>query len=309
MLGRLVPALALIVAAVGLALSSDAALAERYVLSIGRQAQGSVHLGPVISQGSDSRSFAFRLPSNAHQGPNTWYRVKLQYKIRFSEDTRPGIAWVTTDTQGAVSSQIEYALTTSARRVVIEGSSLALNTGIRRWRLKERSDSVTFTNYLPYAGIQGGRNRFRVRVEATKGVRIDGVDILGTTGVIVTDRTPFPLRASVTVSNPKAPIHVGATVTMTATITNPTATDAGEVLLGGLRYDHAALELRGQPKRHIASGRQGGKIAFSFTARRAGAADIWIGIKSAANRPVATTRIVVVEPEPAMPSRQLRGLP
>jgi hypothetical protein len=263
----------------------------RYVVRVGDEHGTRTRLGPV-RRGSARQQFSFTLPRGATQGPALWYTIALNYRIQFSPHSKAGFVWVTTDTQGAMSGQIEYVLSQSNKGLAIRGSSVAVNKGLRKWRVHDQADQVAYSNYLPYRGVQGGKNTLTVRAEVTEGVEVESLEILGQTGVKVTPVSPYPLKLSLHVQGAQ-PLEVGTTFTVLAEMRNTAHVNAGTVTINGPLFDGQGLVLLSTPQRVIARGSNYGTWRLRFRAKRAGAYSIVLGINSLCNRPATMTRVAV----------------
>ena len=170
------------------------------LMSLSRTAGGSIEL----TEDHVARSVDFELPSDAHQGPSTWYLLRLHATITMRRDTRDGVAYLTAATNGRVAAMIEIDADPSRRQ--LDYSYLDLINGSTRGT--ESSDHVTVSlrNYLQVEGVRPGTNTLRFDLTVRRGAQIERAVIEQDSGVDQTDESPFVVSTTGQVSTRTAPV-------------------------------------------------------------------------------------------------------
>jgi hypothetical protein len=137
-----------------------------------------------------SGSFSYRLPGDAFQGPDPWYVLDLRYRIRFDKRSGAGVVYVLGVTDDAAATQTRFNVTRPAGRLHIRASSFDLIDG---WRERQHHRPVfegRSRNYLQIEGVAPGRNTLSVEVETYGKARVRSVEVLNTSAIVLTHRTP-----------------------------------------------------------------------------------------------------------------------
>jgi len=150
---------------------------------------------PIVLRGGAPREarLAFDLPPNTAQGPTMWWKLRLRYRLRFAPGSGPGYAWVSSDTNGRTAASIEYSLRGRGDKLRIRRTTVDADSQKERHVLRRR-DTVSFENYLQYAGVRGGANTWTLRLEQSGQARVARLEILGASAIVSTGRSPYALN-------------------------------------------------------------------------------------------------------------------
>lgn len=150
---------------------------------------------PIVLEGAGPRQarVTFELPPNARQGPDTWWKLRLRYRLRFSPRSGPGFVWVSSDTNDRTAASIEYTLRGRGRKLRARRTTVDVD-GQKERRGLRHGDKVSFENYLQFAGVRGAANTWTFRLEQAAGARVDRLEILGATAILATRRSPYALN-------------------------------------------------------------------------------------------------------------------
>lgn len=261
-------AAALIVLA-GLAAAAPAQAAEREIIRLGT---------PVSLATGEPLQRTFTLPAGARQGPARWYVIRLHYRLRFAPGGQ-GFAWVTGETNGRTSAQAEYTVTPAG----VRRTTADLVHGQRERPGRSRSDELTFTNYLQYAGVRPGANTWTLRLEQDGDARAGRLELLPDTAIVETDRSPFPLAMTPALEGDAA--QAGGIFTVAVTL----AASPGRVV------DGVVVRVRGGEQQRV--GRVTDKprtVRFRLRAGEAGTQQITFEADSAANHPNASVQVRIL---------------
>jgi hypothetical protein len=98
------------------------------------------------------------------------------------------------DTNGRTSAQIEYTVQRAEGAPRVRETSVDIVNGQLEKLFRGRTSEVRFRNYLQIAGVRGGENQLRLRLERSGRTRVERVEVFGDSGVFRTSRSPYPLR-------------------------------------------------------------------------------------------------------------------
>jgi hypothetical protein len=258
---------------------------------------------PVVLGGAGrptSLRLAFDLPAGAKQGPERWYAVRLRYRLWLEPSSRRGFVWVTSATNGRTHAQIEYTTSRRRGRLFVRRTTVDLEHGQRERRGAFSRDALTFENYLPYAGVRPGANEWTIRLEAAGGARVRRMEVLGSTAIRETTRTPFPLTLDVSVDG-DAP-RVGERFRLKVVLaTAPGSRPIRDIVVrAGPAAEGGVVEGLRPSEQRIAELTGGRRVlTFPFLARAQGTAAIAVSARSGANDPNAGVRVQVAPAERA----------
>jgi len=244
----------------------------------------------VLKPGQTARSLKFRLPPNTEQGPERWYMIHLDYVLRVSRSSGPGFVWVSASTNGRTAAQIEYTLRKRRERLQIRESQLDLVNGGRRRLLRGRVAIVEFKNYLQYEGVRGGENTLRVAFKSVGMARVDQLEVLPTSGVFLTRRSPYPVKVHASMTTEQ--VAVGDRFSVELVLSNRTGERIRDVKVRPV-YDQRIFKLHGRDVHRWSFLNRPRRVLFCFEALRAGTADLRFLVDSSRNRPSATIRLGV----------------
>jgi hypothetical protein len=200
---------------------------------------------------------------------------------------------VTSDTNERTAAQIEYTATRRGGRLDVRRTTVDLTHGQRERRTRSRRDALTFTNYLPYAGVRPGPNTWTIRLEQAGAARVERMEVMGDTAIVATGRTPFPLALTVALEGRRP--RVGERFTLRATLAARRGQLVDDVVVRARPQEGSELELLGPAARRV--GRVDGRrrtVRFTFRARRPGSRAITLVASSDANHPNAGVQVQVL---------------
>lgn len=177
--------------AVAGAACGDAVAATERVIPLDALARGPVVLGDAV--GRQAVELPYRLAPGAAQGPRRWWTMRLRYRLRLSPESTSGIVRVVGETNGRTVIQIAYSLRRRNGQLTFRRTAADVD-GQREHRGRGRRDAFEFENFLQYAGVRGGRNTWTIRLEQDRHARIDRLEVLGSSAIVHTTRTPYALR-------------------------------------------------------------------------------------------------------------------
>lgn len=238
----------------------------------------------------------YLLPGTARQGPRTWYLIHLHFKIVFSARSAPGRAYVTAET-GAVpdlraSAQIIFKISRRDGKLWISSDSLGLVAGHRVREAPSRAWTLTFDNYIGYAGIKPGRNELKFGLEQTKGVRVERLVFFRDSGIRYSPYSPAQIRLSAKASARR--LRVGKPFRIDTKIRNTGGRGVRDAVVL-LRYDRDRLEPRGPDSKRIRvlRGTSDARASFSLVPRRPGEVEVDVEARAALSNPLVPLRLRV----------------
>jgi hypothetical protein len=258
-----------------------AAAAEREVVRL----DGLMRAPAVLTGGARPAELRlrFELPADAAQGPHRWYLVRLHYRLWFAGDSGRGFAWVTSDTNDRTAAQIEYTTTRRHGRLTVRRTTVDLTHGQRERPSRAPRDALTFTNYLQYEGVRPGANTWTIKLEQSGAARVERLELLGDSAIIETERTPFPLTLTATLSGDRP--RAGERFTVNAVVAARPGRSVRDVVVRAQSQDDSA-ELIGPAEQRIEhlTGRDR-TMPFTFLARQPGTYVVALAASSSANDP------------------------
>jgi hypothetical protein len=164
--------------------------------------------------GATSRQFSYRdveftLPRGAHQGPNSWYLIRLHFRISISPDSGPGRIYIVASTNDRPAAMIRFDTTASRAGVRVRSSELGLVNGARSATGLPLVVESRFENFLEYKGVRAGKNTLTFKVEQYDGARIRSLRVFGDSGIEFSRLGPATLRLEPFLS--RRALEVGST--------------------------------------------------------------------------------------------------
>lgn len=196
---------------VGLILASSSVLADATVLgnSFGiwtLKDLGYSHIAvPTTGQIERSPPVKYMLPSDAAQGPNSWYMVYLHFIIEFEKNGGEGVAYVNALTNDFAVIQARFETGVFSQGIIWD--NLELVNGHSRGFTLEHTIEMHTANYLPISGVQPGENILTFQLKRDRDVKVKRLTILEDSGIIYTPLGPPKLE--VKLAFPKGPLAVG----------------------------------------------------------------------------------------------------
>jgi hypothetical protein len=169
--------------------------------------------------------------------------IHLDYVLRVSRSSGPGFVWVSASTNGRTAAQIEYTLRKRRERLQIRESQLDLVNGGRRRLLRGRVAIVEFKNYLQYEGVRGGENTLRVAFKSVGMARVDQLEVLPTSSVFLTRRSPYPVKVHASMTTEQ--VAVGDRFSVELVLSNRTGERIRDVKVRPV-YDQRIFKLHGR---------------------------------------------------------------
>lgn len=167
-------------------------------------------------------SVAYRLPADARQGGEFWYRVRLHFTVELARASGSGRIYVSAGTGAATdvrtSAQIIVKVRRTTRGLTFVVDTLDLTRGHRVRRVEGRFASVRFENFVPYGGVVPGDNVLAFRVEEYGNARARRVHFFDDSGIVVSALSPARTAVAVT-ARPRLSF-VGDVVTVSARVAN-----------------------------------------------------------------------------------------
>jgi hypothetical protein len=279
---------------VALAAASPVHAAERPVVRVGDAPARSAVLRDVRE--TAELEYRYRLPAGAAQGPDAWYTIRLHYRVAFARESGPGLVWVTAETNGRTSAQVEYTLRRPSGALRVRETSVDIVRGQVERSFEGRTSEVRFRNYLQNAGVRAGDNVLRIRVEQAGGARVERLEVLEDSGVYRTDRSPYPLRIDVGAS--ERAIRVGETFSLVVEVSNRTGEPLRDVAVRPT-FDPRAFELRSPPVRRFARVAAPTRAVFELRALSVGGHRVDVLADSSRNHPSVAVRVTVAPSAPS----------
>jgi hypothetical protein len=220
-------------------------------------------LRPFVAQ-----TFAYRLPTDARQGPGSWWKLQLHLRVRIDPRSPVGPVYVTASTNGRTCASIRFLVRRAHGRMEVISDALGLVKGREVTSGPTLTRGLRFENFLQYRGVRPGLNELELEVERTSRAKIRDVVFFRDSSLEHTRVGPASVRPSLFL--PDASIHVGDAFDIRFRLIQ---TGGAELTKGtaAVDYNRAFLRLRGPARvplrwraHRIAVG------AFSFEARRAG---------------------------------------
>jgi hypothetical protein len=161
-------------------------------VTLDRIAGGGISLDPRRS--SEMRSFEFRFPPGAQQGPRTWYTIHLDVAVTFTAGTGPGSVLVSASTNGAAAAQVEfYPARSLGGDPFTTWDSVDIFNGDRRGRVKGHRAHVSYENVLQFSGVKAGLSILTFEAEHFGEADVAAIEIGPKSGVYATLDGPVEL--------------------------------------------------------------------------------------------------------------------
>lgn len=253
----------------------------------------------------------YLLPNGASQGPDNWFLIRLRFRLTLASDTGTGRVYVSAATgrpaDPRTSAQIRFDVLRSGADLQVRSDSLGLVTGNVVKTSTAFSQDVSFSNYIPYAGVRPGVNALRVQLEQYGAARVAALTIFKESGIEYSRAAPQNLKLVPSLSTRR--VSVGETVRVNVRIVNggERRSQDGKVMV---LYPRSSF--RDEPSDVTSvpplTGGSSWSTTFRLTARESGRHPITVQGLSALDHPNATLWIDVTRPS-APSSRAVILLP
>jgi hypothetical protein len=187
------------------------------------------------------RVFRYSLRRDAAQGGESWYTMRLHYRIRFARGAGPGTAYVIGQTNGLESVLIEYEIKRSGAARRIEWRTDDWVNGDRHGKI--RSGRMRTANFLQIHGVRPGDNFLTVKVEEYGRARVEEMRVFPDSGIHVGSRSPARLK--LTVAAQDRPVHVGDKIELRLALDNTGGYPARQVEVGAFTDGRVATATDG----------------------------------------------------------------
>ena len=205
------------------------------------------------------------------------------------------------DTNGRTSAQVEYTVRRVGAALRVRETSVDIVNGQLEKVFRGRTSEVRFRNYLQIAGVRGGENELRLRLEQSGRTRVERVEVFSDSGVFRTSSSPYPLRIVPRVS--AGDIHPDKTFRVVAGLSNRTGEPLRDVSVEPV-FDRRVFELLSPRVRRYAAITKPVEATFAFRPLRIGRHRIDILASSSRNQPSAALAVTVT-PEPTSKALEL----
>ena len=119
-----------------------------------------------VSGEREGRTIAIDLPPGASQGHPDWYLIRFHVALTVSDNSRPGVVYLTASINGRTAGQIRVAIRrTVGCKSLLRWSTVDAVDGVRRGGSCGRTLQVIQTNFLQYGSVNPGRNNVRFGLE------------------------------------------------------------------------------------------------------------------------------------------------
>lgn len=141
-----------------------------------------------------STTTTYSLPEGARQGKPLWYRLRLHYGARLSEQSGPGTITIWASANDEAVAAIDLKVRRHGQRLEVVSSSVGLVEGGRRAASSRLDVEGTFSNFLVYGGVKPGLNELRVDVQQLGAARAESVTIYEDTALVVDEAGPATIE-------------------------------------------------------------------------------------------------------------------
>ncbi|MCA1706172.1 MAG: hypothetical protein LC808_24070 [Actinobacteria bacterium] len=195
------------------------------------------------SQERGAISFVYQTPPEARQGPETWWHLRLHFRIRFLRQPSQAV-YVSASTQGRTAAQVKFEPDASDASVV-RWSSVTLTDRTDQSASWRDPIEVDTTNYLQYEGVSGGEIKLEVLLEQPTDRVVAELSVLDSTGISIDDNSPFDL--ALVARLPKGKVHEGDRFELPFTVVNSDSEPAGQVELRVRLLAEEGINFAGTP--------------------------------------------------------------
>lgn len=259
-----------------------------------------------VDQAVEQASLHFRLPSNARQGPDTWYLIRLHFTLEIDSASDNGFLYVSGLTNEKSAALIKLAVNKTQDELSTTVSSVSLVDGQNKRVEHSRFLDITYKNYLQIEGVRPGENVLTFQLERYGGARARSLEIWNDSGIEVSTLAPAKLELDVKV--PRRRVTVGGIFTVPFTLINTGGQLAKDIVVSAATPGDG-LEVVGETTRGFASlEHQREQGAFPIKALRAGRYQLGVQVRSSANRPVALVEVEVVDTDTGSTGRRISGI-
>lgn len=238
-----------------------------------------------LTPSEPSAEINYQLPSEAKQGPEQWYVVRLHVRIEADSQARSE-SIVSASTNDHACAQLNL----KSGGGELSNSGYGLVDGRQDDRSRADSLELWFANYLQLGGVRGGENILTLMMETFEGPPPRSVTILNDSRIERTTLNPYEVE----LAGPDAPVIVsrGDTARLPYRLARKgTRADASATV----RVDTAGspIEVLGEPTRsfnNIGDGRQGD---FEIRPSKPGTYNLMLVAKTGYNTPAYPVQIIV----------------
>jgi hypothetical protein len=226
----------------------SAATHERHVSGPGSWPLVRLGYGDTSVETSRERSsvtFKYEAMSGARQGPETWWHLRLHFRVRFTRQPDRAV-YVSASTQGRAAAQVKFE-PDPADPSLVRWSSVTLTGRMEQSAPWVEEIEVDTSNYLQYEGVSAGENTLEVALEQPAETAVGELAVLDSTAIIVDTDSPFDLRLEVRPS--KSKVHEGDRFTLPFSVINSDAEPARDVELRVQVLPTDGLSFAGQAHR------------------------------------------------------------
>lgn len=143
----------------------------------------------------EERSFKFRFPPGAAQGPDTWYLLRMDATVVFAPGSPPGSVVVSGYTGRYAGAQVEFfAERHKGGGTGTSWSTVDLLKGSSEGRSKGRRAHISYRNFAQIRGVEPGLSVLTFEVERFGKARVQSVEIGPESGVYATPAGPVELE-------------------------------------------------------------------------------------------------------------------
>jgi len=116
------------------------------------------------------------------------YLIHMNLLLEVSRFSGSGVAVISGITNGCPSAQMNvHVRRRPGRTPIISWNTTELIHGIRSRRVKDRTQRLKFSNYLPFCGVKPGRTRLQFVLQKIGGIKLDRAVVLPSSGLEVSD--------------------------------------------------------------------------------------------------------------------------
>lgn len=155
------------------------------------------HADQTLTPGKSSGASAtttYLLPEGARQGGPTWYRLRLHYRAKVSEQSGPGTITIWANANDEAVAAIDLEVRRLGQRLEVVSSSVGLVEGGKRGASSRLDVEGTFSNFLVYGGVRPGLNELRFDVQQMGAARAESVTIYEDTALVIDEAGPATIE-------------------------------------------------------------------------------------------------------------------
>lgn len=237
----------------------------------------------------------YHLPEGASQGPHVWYRLRLDLLVRLrTAIPSRALTYISAATAGWTCAQFKLSTYESGSRRGVTWSSFDLVRGARDGAADGTTVRLSMDNYLQNKGVRPGQSDLTLRLEELQGRLLREVEVLGTTAILQTTDSPYPLK--VTLRSLRSVVRVGDEFTVKVALSTENRRRVRQVELEALS-DPQRLEVIAVYPEKLASvdGRASGTVVLR--ALETGRQSLLLVADTPTQRPSAQLVVLVLPSE------------